>query len=325
MADIKPIPMPHEIVSNEGNFLFTSKPTISYNRPNSFNLNEFAQNDKPFENSHYATIDGVLIHYRVWNASENSKGHILLIHGFSGSTFTWRNNVDTLVQLGYHIVALDLPPFGFSSKAKGINHSITADASLFWKLADSLSNEKWIVVGHSMGASIAGAMAALRGERTEKLIMVDGYFAGTKKSKKSIFKGMFISSAPMKGMANLIASKYYYNYQKFKELLSSAYSQEADSAAVEGYLRPFKTKGTTSAILDLAKAYEVTTLSFADVKTPSMLFWGSNDKWIPIANAEKFMAKYPHVKYAIIKGAGHCSMETHSQEFNRLFTEFIAQ
>lgn len=284
-----------------------------------------AQEDKPFENSHYATIDGVLIHCRVWNASENSKGHIFLIHGFSGSTFSWRNNVDTLVQLGYHIVALDVPPFGFSSKAKGINHSITANAALFWKLADSLSHEKWILVGHSMGATIAGAMATIRNDRTEKLIMVDGYFTGTKKSKKSIFKGMFISSTLMKGMANLIASKYYYNFTKFKELLSSAYSQEADSAAVEGYLKPFKTKGTTSAILDLARAYEISSLSFAVVKSPSMLIWGSNDKWIPIANAEKFIEKHPHIKYTIIKAAGHCSMETHSQAFNRLFTEFIAQ
>jgi pimeloyl-ACP methyl ester carboxylesterase len=285
----------------------------------------FAQNDKPFENSHFFTIEGVQIHYRDWNSNGNSKGHILLIHGFSGSSFSWRNNVDTLIQLGYHIVAIDVPPFGYSSKATRINHSMTANAALFWKLADSLSHAKWVLVGHSMGASIAGAMAALRDDRTEKLIMVDGYFAGTKKSKKSIFKGMFISSAPMKGLVNLIASKYYFNYPKFKELLSSAYSQEADSIAVEGYLKPFKVKGTTSAILDLAKAYEVTTLSFSDVKTPSMLIWGSNDKWISIANAEKFMAKHPHVKYAIIKGAGHCSMETHSQEFNRLFTEFIAQ
>jgi len=283
----------------------------------------FAQNDKPFENSHFVTIDGLQIHYRDWNSSENSIGHILLIHGFSGSTFSWRNNVDTLIQLGYHIVAIDVPPFGYSSKAKRVNHSMTANAALFWKLTDSLSHAKWVLVGHSMGASIAGAMAALRDDRTEKLIMVDGYFTGTKKSKKSIFKGMFISSVPMKGMTNLIASKYYFNYPKFKELLSSAYSQEADSIAVEGYLKPFKIKGTTSAILDLAKAYEVTTLSFSDVKTPSMLIWGTNDKWIPIANAEKFMAKHPHVKYAIIKGAGHCSMETHSQEFNRLFTEFM--
>ncbi len=286
-------------------------------------ISSSAQIDKPFENSHFVTIDGVQIHYRDWNSNENSKGHILLIHGFSGSTFSWRNNVDALIQLGYHIVAVDVPPFGFSSKAKGINHSMTANAALFWKLVDSLTTEKWNIVGHSMGAFIAGAMAALKGDRTEKLIMVDGYFAGTKKTNKSFLKGMFISSALMKGLTNLIASKYYYNYPKFKGLLSSAYSQEADSIAVEGYLRPFKTKGTTSAILDLAKAYEITTLSFADVKTPSMLIWGSNDKWIPIANAEKFIAKYPHVKYAIVKGAGHCSMETHSQEFNQMLLKFI--
>lgn len=284
----------------------------------------FAQTDKPFENSHFVTIDGVLIHYRDWNVNGNNKGHILLIHGFSGSTFSWRKNVDTLVQFGYHIVAVDVSPFGFSSKAKRVNHSITANAALFWKLADSLSHAKWILVGHSMGASIAGAMAALRNEGAEKLIMVDGYFTGTKKTKKSIFKGMFISSAPMKGLTNLIASKFYYNYPKFKELLSSAYSQEADSIAVEGYLRPFKIKGTTSAILDLAKSYKVTSLSFADVKTTSMLIWGSNDKWIPIANAEKFTSKYPHVKYAIIKGAGHCSMETHSLEFNQMLLKFIS-
>lgn len=296
--------------------------------PYAFSVPDYvpASNYKPFPESHFTTIKGVSIHYREWKpAADNSKGNILFIHGFSGSTFSWRKNIDTLVAQDYHVVAVDVPPFGYSSKQKNVNHSMSANANLLWKLADSLSNKVWILTGHSMGAGIAGAMAAMSPEKTDKLILVDGTFNGTVQSEGSGFTSLLISSGPVKQLASVIASNYYYTFPKFKKLLASAYSQEPDSLAVAGYLEPFTIKRTTAAILELSRSYEIQSLSLSSIKAPVLLIWGSKDKWIPIDAAQSFIKKMPAVQYSVIEGAGHCPMETHATEFNRLLIKFIDQ
>ena len=40
-----------------------------------------------FANSQFAEIDGLKIHYRLWGEDGGAAGNVLLIHGFSGSTF----------------------------------------------------------------------------------------------------------------------------------------------------------------------------------------------------------------------------------------------
>ncbi len=295
--------------------------------PYAFSVTEFENKEdyKPFAESKFTTINGVRIHFREWNSGKDSvKGNILLIHGFSGSTFSWRRNIDTLVKEGYHVVAADVPPFGYSTKQKKINHSTSANAMVLWKLSDSLNSGKWIIAGHSMGASIAGAMAAMHPDKTNKLILVDGTFEGTEMSDKIGFKNWLISSNPVKGLAEIIGKSYFHNYKKFKKLLASAYSQEPDSMSVLGYMQPFQQKRITSAILESVRSHEIQTLLLSGIKAPVLVIWGSKDTWIPIEAGNNFMEKYPAATFKVINGAGHCSMETHPGVFNKLFSEFIS-
>src|SRR5689334_18053527 len=51
---------------------------------------------------------------------------VLLLHGFGGLTFSWRNNIDALAEAGYHVVAFDRPPFGLTEKRTDIDYSRAA-------------------------------------------------------------------------------------------------------------------------------------------------------------------------------------------------------
>ncbi len=55
------------------------KPTLDYSEPTLL-----------FPNSKIDKIQDVLVHYRVFEPTIPKKGNILMIHGFSGSTFSWR-------------------------------------------------------------------------------------------------------------------------------------------------------------------------------------------------------------------------------------------
>ena len=107
----------------------------------------------PYNNSQYVLVDGVTLHYRTWiNDSTNLKPWILLVHGFSGSTYTWNKNIDTLVSAGYNVVAVDVPPFGYSDKNRRTNQSVDSRANLLWHFTKEIcQNERWILFGHSMG------------------------------------------------------------------------------------------------------------------------------------------------------------------------------
>lgn len=101
------------------------------------------------------------------------------MHGFYGSTFTWRKNVNALVDKGFYVVAVDLPGFGYSSKKPGINHSFESRANLLWDFIDTIDGNyeegkrlKWILIGHSLGGAVVTKMAEQRQNQIVKLILV---------------------------------------------------------------------------------------------------------------------------------------------------------
>ena len=278
--------------------------------------------EKIFPNSAYITLNGTELHYRIWQP-DTIRGHAVLIHGFSGHSYSWRKNIDTLVNSGFKVIAADVPPFGFSSKQEGINHSSSANAHLIWKLLDTIGGNKWNIIGHSMGAAIAGAMAAIHPEKTEKLVMVDGIFEGTKKQNKASLTGKLLSSGPFKQLSEAASKNYFCRYNKFKDLLESAYGSAADSLEVMAYLKPFQYKNTASCIMEFGRSVEVNDLNAEDIQCPTLLIWGVNDSWIPLYNGEKYVKLHPKAKLALIKNGGHCPMETRAYEFNSRIIDFL--
>ena len=107
---------------------------------------------KPFINSHKTTVDSVMLHYRVWITKvKPSKGKVLFIHGFTGSTFSFRKNYDSLVNAGYNILAVDLPAFGYSDRGTWINHSQSSRAVMIWKLIDGKRSSRDIALAFMKG------------------------------------------------------------------------------------------------------------------------------------------------------------------------------
>lgn len=87
-----------------------------------------------YANSEFLDLDGVEIHYRIFNNKADKAGNVLLVHGFGASTFTWRHTAPYLQDENFLVVAVDLPGFGLSERRKGLNHSPDARAECLWAL-----------------------------------------------------------------------------------------------------------------------------------------------------------------------------------------------
>jgi pimeloyl-ACP methyl ester carboxylesterase len=283
----------------------------------------------PFKESQFLYIDGKRWHYRQFIPKNETKANIILIHGFSGSTFSWRNNQQVLADSGYHVISIDLPAFGYSEKNNNaFDHSAIGHANNIWKLIDSLDlkADSFAVIGHSMGAAVAWSFAGLRPQSILNVFLVDG--AGSMGSSKGSWSSSVLKFCmkypPLLRWADVLGGTMFFKQKKFVKLLNSAYSQKADSVSAAGYLAPFMLKNSGRAVIEsFIYNKNHTEPDYTKLKCPVQLIWGSNDKWLPISLGEKFIEKYPSANLYKIEGAGHCPMETHSKDFNSYILGFF--
>src|ERR1041385_9046402 len=105
------------------------------------------------EYSHFVDVDGVRLHYQ-----EKGTGvPLLLLHGFTSSTYSWKDVFDPLAS-NFRVIAVDLKGFGFSAKPDG-DYTRRGQAVLIGHLLDQLHLDKVWLCGSSMGGEVAVNLA----------------------------------------------------------------------------------------------------------------------------------------------------------------------
>ncbi len=279
---------------------------------------------QPFENSYFFTHNNTKFHFRIF-VPKHIKQKALLIHGFSASTFSFRNNIDTLISNNTLVVAMDMPAFGYSDKSESANYTDTNKIQAIHFLLNQINklsnNTKWNLIGHSMGADVIGEYASIYPLQTKSLIFIDGLpFNQTHSSLQSL-----VLYPPLLKWADLILEKKFLNLQSFEELLSSAYNQPADRQSAMGYMLPFKTKNSGSAIFRMSVQTGYINVNDSIInQIPKLIIWGAQDQWIPMISAADYLKK-PKTQSFIVTDAGHCPMETHASKVNAAITDFISK
>ncbi|HSS98420.1 MAG TPA: alpha/beta hydrolase [Terriglobales bacterium] len=132
----------------------------------------FAESGTTSITSHFATADGVKLHYL-------TAGHgpaVLLLHGYAETSRMWRPLIPLLAGK-FTVVAPDLPGIGDSDvPANGLD--MKSAAATIHTLVKSLGIEKARVVGHDIGLMVAYAYAAQFPTETEKLVLMDAFLPG---------------------------------------------------------------------------------------------------------------------------------------------------
>jgi pimeloyl-ACP methyl ester carboxylesterase len=120
-----------------------------------------------------AQVDGFKIFYR--EAGDPQDPAILLLHGFPTSSHMFRNLIPELARQ-YHVIAPDLPGFGFSDAPEHQAFAYTFDhlAEVIGRFTESVDLKKFAMYVFDYGAPVGFRLALSHPERITALISQNG-------------------------------------------------------------------------------------------------------------------------------------------------------
>jgi pimeloyl-ACP methyl ester carboxylesterase len=261
-----------------------------------------------FSNSRYVQVDDVRLHVRDWAGNNTGMCPVLLVHGFAGSTFSFRELAPALAKAGHPVLAIDLPGYGYSQRSA---FSGKAADALWQLLEQERPGQPWCLLGHSMGAKLVGQMAAIKSGRVQAIAYSDGSpLVSSERRKKWFSSSSFVRNTAIKWV-----QRHYLNEKKFIEVLSQAYARPATREEAQGYLKPLQISGTVAAAFSgYAKQWSDDIKPPQIRSIPSLILWGDKDTWIKPEVGKTLAKNIPTAKFLMIPGAGHCPIETHFAE-----------
>ncbi len=260
---------------------------------------------------------------------------VLLVHGFGGSTFSWREQFAALADAGYRAVAFDRPPYGLSAKTGDLPLTQQAQAEFTAAFMDALAIDSATLVGHSMGGGVIGQFAALYPERVDALAFVDGAPAVADGNESGgamgvpSFVGGLLEFPPIERWGRILLRTFLMP-EAFTGLQASAYYDPAFVTAevAAGYQRQLQVEGWDEGMLRLLAGMNggfapLSADRLAAFTMPVAIYWGADDTWVPIAAGERLREALPNAEWTVYPETGHLPMEEQPAAFNRDLLSFL--
>lgn len=129
------------------------------------------QDRKP-SRSEWITLRGLRYHVRHWG--DDDAPIVVMLHGWMDMSATFQFLVDAM-QTRVHVIAPDWRGFGGTAHAPGGYWFPDYLADLDALLAHYAPQEPVDLLGHSLGANVAGVYAGVRTDRVRRLILLEGF------------------------------------------------------------------------------------------------------------------------------------------------------
>ena len=287
-------------------------------RPTDLSFDELRASIPNSEYSHFAEIDGVRIHYQ-----EKGAGiPLVLIHGFTSSTYSWKD-VFAPLSKNFRVIAVDLKGFGFSGKPDG-DYSRPAQAVLVSHLLDYLKIEKAWLCGNSMGGEVSLNVALHNPTHVAGLILIDS--AGVKVNGGGSLAPAYVS-IPLVG--RVLTAIALTSDKLVREGLEKSYYDNSKITAdrVATYYRPLKTRGGQLGALRARTQADLFPIEqdLGKINAPALIIWGAEDALIPLEAGRKINSLVKGSKLVIIEKCGHVPQEEMPERTVDEIEKFIAE
>ena len=274
-----------------------------------------------------ASIDGVKIFYR--EAGRPDAPTVLLLHGFPTSSHMFRNLIPLLAER-YHVVAPDLPGFGFSEAPAGFRYRFDELARIVGRFTEVLRLDRFTLYVFDYGAPVGFRLAVAHPERVAAIISQNGnaYEEGLSEGWNPIQKYWKQPTpenrAALREFLKPEATKWQYTHGVQDTTLVAPEAYELDSALLaragndEVQLDLFLDYASNVALYPKFQEY------FRSNRPPMLAVWGKHDPFFLPPGAEAFQRDNPSAEVHFLD-TGHFALETHAQEIGSAIRDFLSR
>ena len=256
-----------------------------------YGLKKITRSDVP-SNGNWIELSRGNIYFEwfIPDASTETKGTMVLVHGFSTPSFVWGGLIDNFTSSGYRVLVYDHFGRGYSERPR-----VKYDKNLYLETLRELIESQKIedqvhLVGYSMGGPIVGYYAEAYPEDTESATLIAP--AGFSKSipdMKSwttmpIVGDWFwrVFSNRLYGIGNMSETQFSedplsINEDRFMPLFQNQLRFRGFNESLLSTIRHFN-------LFDVRKMYE----SLHSKQVPILALWGKKDGVVPFTGSQEF-------------------------------------
>jgi len=280
---------------------------------------------------------------------------LVLCHGWPEHAFSWRHQINVLVDAGYHVIAPNQRGYGNSSVPSEVTdydiHHLTSDLAA---LLDHYGYDDAVFVGHDWGAIIVWNMALLQPHRVQGVINLSVPFMERGTSEwvgfwEKMLGGDFyiVHFNRQPGVADAVfaanSKQFLTNLYRTEQwldapqdlgpgmnMINMAQTSETrgklimSEAELQVFVDAFATSTYTGGLnwyRNFTRNWETTSEIEQKVQQQALMIYGQHDMVPPAANLADFV---PNVEVATLD-CGHWIQQEKPEETNRLMLNWLSK
>ena len=296
------------ILIASGYFVYQDRESIELN----------AQVRASLSGSFIETPHGV-IHYEL--AGPKNSDLVVLVHGFSVPSYLWKPTFQFLLQEGYQVLRFDLFGRGFSDRPDE-EYGLDLFSDQINDLLIALHINRPIqLLGLSMGGPVVTRFTNRYPEKVNSLILQDPL---VNQLDPKLISPLDISFVGEYLFCVSVIPRYISGH-KNNPAKGNHFAHWGDQ-----YQQQLRYKGYRKALLSSLRYMSKTPFiqeyqKLSELKIPKLSIWGSEDKTIPISEADVLIELMPDMKFEVIQGASHIPSMEMPEAFNAVLLKFLQE
>jgi len=245
-------------------------------------------------------------------------GTLLCVHGYPESGHMWSALVERAGQAGWHALAPDLPGYGDSAPDPPHTWARMVDAVDRFH-AERAGGLPVALCVHDWGGLIGLRWACDHRDKVSALIISatgffpDGKWHGMAQAMRTEGQGEeFVDGATREAFGQMLAA------------VAPGIGEQALDEYFKAYADPVRRRGQ----LELYRSGEFSELEpyrgrLAALGVPTLLLFGSEDPFVPVATAHRLAREIPHAQLEILDGVGHFIFDVVPERAAAIVVEFL--
>ncbi len=255
--------------------------------------------------SQFVPLQGMQVHLRD-EGPRTDPQPIVLLHGTSASLHTWDGWADALKDQR-RVIRMDLPGFGLTGPMPDGDYRLTRYVNFVIALLDQLGVQQAVLAGNSFGGNLAWKIAVDHPQRVSKLVLVDA--AGYPFDPASMPIGFKIAQIP----ALRPMMEHTLPRSMIESSVRNVYGDpsKVTPELVDRYQELTLRSGNRSALVERFRQSPSGefTAQIPQVRQPTLILWGAQDRLIPPDNALRFQRDIAGSHLVMFDALGHVPHE----------------